>query len=147
MLFRSEILAYGFSLGDVDAVTIENLDAQSAERATGHEAFKSLSPARVSAENSRPHGAQESPPMPSRGGARGGVSVVAVAAGEGLAAIMTSAGATEIVAAKRLLSPFQGPTLSLPVNRGLRASRLPPATRCRPSGPDLDYFTPSRVRL
>jgi DAK2 domain fusion protein YloV len=92
-----EILAYGFSVGDVDAVTIENLDAQSAERATGHEAFKSLSPARVSAEYSRPHGAQESPPMPSRGGARGGVSVVAVAAGEGLAAIMTSAGATEIV--------------------------------------------------
>ena len=92
-----EILAYGFSVGDVGAVTIENLDAQSAERATGHEAFKSLSPARVSAEYSRPHGAQESPPMPSRGGARSGVSVVAVAAGEGLAAIMTSAGATEIV--------------------------------------------------
>ena len=37
-----EVLAYGISLGDVRAVTIENLDQQSAERATGHAAFNQL---------------------------------------------------------------------------------------------------------
>ncbi|MEY4046169.1 MAG: hypothetical protein RIR19_638 [Chloroflexota bacterium] len=95
-----EILAYGFSVGDVGAVTIENLDAQSAERATGHEAFAALSSAGVPAAVSGvrgAHGLQGSPTSSTRAGSARGVAIVSVAAGAGLAAIMTSAGAAEIV--------------------------------------------------
>ena len=41
---------------------------------------------------------------------------------------------TEIIAETGLLSPLQGSNLSSPDNRGLRASRLPPATCSGPSG-------------
>ena len=96
-----EILAYGFSRGDVGSVTIENLDAQSSERATGHEAFAALAAESLSGGNLGVRGALGAPTsMPvgsARGGSGRGVAVVAVAAGPGLAAIMTTAGAAEIV--------------------------------------------------
>jgi DAK2 domain fusion protein YloV len=80
-----QILAYGIARGDVRGVTIENLDQQSAERATGHGAFSDLS-TRVGVASAP----SERPPEP-------GIAIVAVAAGSGLAAIMKSAGASQVV--------------------------------------------------
>jgi DAK2 domain fusion protein YloV len=80
-----QILAYGIARGDVRGVTIENLDQQSAERATGHGAFTDLS-TRVGVASAP----SERPPEP-------GIAIVAVAAGSGLAAIMKSAGASQVV--------------------------------------------------
>ena len=81
-----EVLAYGISLGDVRAVTIENLDQQSAERATGHAAFNQLADGPLTA-TSRPAAASLGR----------GTSVVAVAASAGLGDILRSAGASQIV--------------------------------------------------
>jgi DAK2 domain fusion protein YloV len=81
-----EVLAYGISLGDVRAVTIENLDQQSAERATGHAAFNQLADGPLTA-TSRPAAASLGR----------GTSIVAVAAGAGLGDILRSAGASQIV--------------------------------------------------
>ena len=80
-----QILAYGIAIGDVRGVTIENLDQQSAERATGHGAFTDLS-TRVEVAGTSPGRSPEP-----------GTAIVAVAAGSGLAAIMKSAGASELV--------------------------------------------------
>jgi len=81
-----EVLAYGISLGDVRAVTIENLDQQSAERATGHAAFNQLADGPFSAS-----------PRPAAASLGRGTSIVAVAAGAGLGDILRSAGASQIV--------------------------------------------------
>ena len=81
-----EVLAYGISLGDVRAVTIENLDQQSAERATGHAAFNQLADGPLSAY-----------PRPAAASLGRGTSIVAVAAGAGLGDILRSAGASQIV--------------------------------------------------
>ena len=81
-----EVLAYGISLGDVRAVTIENLDQQSAERATGHAAFNQLADGPLTA-SARPASASLGR----------GTSIVAVAAGAGLGDILRSAGASQIV--------------------------------------------------
>ena len=81
-----EVLAYGISLGDVRAVTIENLDQQSAERATGHAAFNQLADGPLTA-SARPAAASLGR----------GPSIVAVAAGAGLGDILRSAGASQIV--------------------------------------------------
>ena len=81
-----EVLAYGISLGDVRAVTIENLDQQSAERATGHAAFNQLADGPL-AGSARPVAASLGR----------GTSIVAVAAGAGLGDILRSAGASQIV--------------------------------------------------
>lgn len=80
-----QVLAYGIARGDVRGVTIENLDQQSAERSTGHGAFTDLS-TRVGVSSSQSNRAPEP-----------GVAIVAVAAGSGLAAIMKSAGASQVV--------------------------------------------------
>ena len=80
-----QILAYGIAHGDVRGVTIENLDQQSSERATGHGAFTDLS-TRVGVASATP----DKGPEP-------GTAIVAVAAGSGLAAIMKSAGASQLV--------------------------------------------------
>ncbi|MEI6270970.1 MAG: DAK2 domain-containing protein [Chloroflexota bacterium] len=79
------ILAYGIAHGEVRGVTIENLDQQSAERVTGHDAFTSLS-TKVDTSST-----VMSAPL------QQGTAVVAVAAGRGLAQLMQSAGAAEIV--------------------------------------------------
>jgi len=81
-----EVLAYGISLGDVRAVTIENLDQQSAERATGHAAFNQLA-----------DGPLVASPRPVAAPLGRGTSIVAVAAGAGLGDILRSAGASQIV--------------------------------------------------
>ena len=81
-----EVLAYGISLGDVRAVTIENLDQQSAERATGHAAFNQLADGPLTAS-----------PRPVAASLGRGTSIVAVAAGAGLSDILRSAGASQIV--------------------------------------------------
>jgi len=81
-----EVLAYGISLGDVRAVTVENLDQQSAERATGHAAFNQLADG--------PLAISQRPAASSLGR---GTSIVAVAAGTGLGDILRSAGASQIV--------------------------------------------------
>jgi DAK2 domain fusion protein YloV len=81
-----EVLAYGISLGDVRAVTIENLDQQSAERATGHAAFNQLA-----------DGPLAGSPRPVAASLGRGTSIVAVAAGAGLGDILRSAGASQIV--------------------------------------------------
>ena len=81
-----EVLAYGISLGDVRAVTIENLDQQSAERATGHAAFNQLADGPLTAS-----------PRPAAASLGRGTSIVAVAAGAGLGDILRSAGASQIV--------------------------------------------------
>ena len=81
-----EVLAYGIGLGDVRAVTIENLDQQSAERATGHAAFNQLA-----------DGPLASAPRPPAASLGRGTSIVAVAAGVGLGEILRSAGASQIV--------------------------------------------------
>jgi DAK2 domain fusion protein YloV len=81
-----EVLAYGISLGDVRAVTIENLDQQSAERATGHAAFNQLA-----------DGPLTTSPRPAAASLGRGTSIVAVAAGAGLGDILRSAGASQIV--------------------------------------------------
>ncbi len=81
-----EVLAYGISLGDVRAVTIENLDQQSAERATGHAAFNQLADGPLTAS-----------PRPAAASLGRGTSIVAVAAGSGLGDILRSAGASQIV--------------------------------------------------
>ena len=81
-----EVLAYGISLGDVRAVTIENLDQQSAERATGHAAFNQLADGPLTAS-----------PRPVAASLGRGTSIVAVAAGSGLGDILRSAGASQIV--------------------------------------------------
>jgi len=81
-----EVLAYGISLGDVRAVTIENLDQQSAERATGHAAFNQLADGPLAAS-----------PRPAAASLGRGTSIVAVAAGAGLGDILRSAGASQIV--------------------------------------------------
>ncbi|MFM2193586.1 MAG: hypothetical protein RLZZ460_256 [Chloroflexota bacterium] len=81
-----EVLAYGLSLGDVRAVTIENLDQQSAERATGHAAFNQLA-----------DGPLTTSPRPVASSLGRGTSIVAVAAGTGLGDILRSAGASQIV--------------------------------------------------
>ncbi|MEY3684089.1 MAG: hypothetical protein RIS62_799, partial [Chloroflexota bacterium] len=81
-----EVLAYGLSLGDVRAVTIENLDQQSAERATGHAAFNQLA-----------DGPLTKSPRPVASSLGRGTSIVAVAAGAGLGDILRSAGASQIV--------------------------------------------------
>ena len=81
-----EVLAYGISLGDVRAVTIENLDQQSAERATGHAAFNQLADGPLTAS-----------PRPVAASLSRGTSIVAVAAGAGLGDILRSAGASQIV--------------------------------------------------
>ena len=87
------VLAFGITRGDVRAVTIENLDQQTSERATGHAAFSALRADDAGTalhESSRPSvGA-----VPSLAS---GVAVVAVAAGAGLAEVMRSAGAAKIV--------------------------------------------------
>ncbi len=80
-----QILAYGIARGEVRGVTIENLDQQSAERATGHGAFSDLATR-----------ASLAAPLTERA-PQAGTAIVAVAAGSGLAAIMRSAGATQIV--------------------------------------------------
>jgi hypothetical protein len=80
------VLAYGISLGDVRAVTIENLDQQSAERATGHAAFNQLA-----------DGPLTPSPRPAAASLGRGTSIVAVAAGAGLGDILRSAGASQIV--------------------------------------------------
>jgi len=80
-----QILAYGIARGDVRGVTIENLDQQSAERATGHGAFTDLS-TRVGVASA-----------PSERAPEPGIAIVAVAAGSGIAAIMKSAGASQVV--------------------------------------------------
>ena len=79
------ILAYGIAHGEVRGVTIENLDQQSAERATGHGAFTDLSTKVGASSAATPAPLQQ------------GTAVVAVAAGRGLAKIMQSAGAAQIV--------------------------------------------------
>jgi len=79
------ILAYGIAHGEVRGVTIENLDQQSAERATGHGAFTDLSTKVGASSAAAPTPLQQ------------GTAVVAVAAGRGLARIMQSAGAAQIV--------------------------------------------------
>ena len=79
------ILAYGIAHGEVRGVTIENLDQQSAERATGHGAFTDLSTKVGASSAAAPTPLQQ------------GTAVVAVAAGRGLATIMQSAGAAQIV--------------------------------------------------
>lgn len=79
------ILAYGITHGVVRGVTIENLDQQSAERATGHGAFTDLE-LRVGA-----------PSVAAPTLLQQGIAVVSVAAGRGLATIMQSAGAAQIV--------------------------------------------------
>jgi hypothetical protein len=79
------ILAYGIAHGDVRDVTIENLDQQSAERSTGHGAFTNLS--------TKTGGVAPAAPVT----LERGTAVVAIAAGEGLATIMRSAGAAKIV--------------------------------------------------
>ena len=79
------ILAYGIARGEVRGVTIENLDQQSAERATGHGAFTDLSTKVGASSAAAPAPLQQ------------GTAVVAVAAGRGLATIMQSAGAAQIV--------------------------------------------------
>jgi DAK2 domain fusion protein YloV len=81
-----EVLAYGISLGDVRAVTIENLDQQSAERATGHAAFNQLADGPLTASL-----------RPAAASLGRGTSIVAVAAGAGLGDILRSAGASQIV--------------------------------------------------
>lgn len=81
-----EVLAYGISLGEVRAVTIENLDQQSAERATGHAAFNQLADGPLTAS-----------PRPAAASLGRGTSIVAVAAGSGLGDILRSAGASQIV--------------------------------------------------
>ncbi len=81
-----EVLAYGISLGEVRAVTIENLDQQSAERATGHAAFNQLADGPLAAS-----------PRPAAASLGRGTSIVAVAAGAGLGDILRSAGASQIV--------------------------------------------------
>lgn len=81
-----EVLAYGISLGEVRAVTIENLDQQSAERATGHAAFNQLADGPIAATF-----------RPSAATLGRGISIVAVAAGDGLGDILRSAGASQIV--------------------------------------------------
>jgi DAK2 domain fusion protein YloV len=81
-----EVLAYGISLGDVRAVTIENLDQQSAERATGHAAFNQLADGPLTASR-----------RPAAASLGRGTSIVAVAAGAGLGDILRSAGASQIV--------------------------------------------------
>ncbi len=81
-----EVLAYGISLGDVRAVTIENLDQQSAERATGHAAFNQLADGPLTASA-----------LPASASLGRGTSIVAVAAGAGLGDILRSAGASQIV--------------------------------------------------
>ena len=81
-----EVLAYGISLGDVRAVTIETLDQQSAERATGHAAFNQLADGPLTAS-----------PRPAAASLGRGTSIVAVAAGAGLGDILRSAGASQIV--------------------------------------------------
>jgi DAK2 domain fusion protein YloV len=81
-----EVLAYGISLGDVRAVTIENLDQQRAERATGHAAFNQLADGPLAAS-----------PRPAAASLGRGTSIVAVAAGAGLGDILRSAGASQIV--------------------------------------------------
>ena len=81
-----EVLAYGISLGDVRAVTIENLDQQSAERATGHAAFNQLADGPLTAA-----------PRAAAASLGRGTSIVAVAAGAGLGDILRSAGASQIV--------------------------------------------------
>ena len=81
-----EVLAYGISLGEVRAVTIENLDQQSAERATGHSAFNQLA-----------DGPLVASPRPASASLGRGTSIVAVAAGAGLGDILRSAGASQIV--------------------------------------------------
>ena len=81
-----EVLAYGISLGDIRAVTVENLDQQSAERATGHAAFNQLADG--------PLAVSQRPAASSLGR---GTSIVAVAAGTGLGDILRSAGASQIV--------------------------------------------------
>jgi DAK2 domain fusion protein YloV len=81
-----EVLAYGISLGDVRAVTIENLDQQSAERATGHAAFNQLADGPLTASL-----------RPAAASLGRGTSIVAVAAGAGLGDILRSVGASQIV--------------------------------------------------
>ena len=81
-----EVLAYGISLGDIRAVTIENLDQQSAERATGHAAFNQLADGPLTAA-----------PRAAAASLGRGTSIVAVAAGAGLGDILRSAGASQIV--------------------------------------------------
>lgn len=81
-----EVLAYGIGLGEVRAVTIENLDQQSAERATGHAAFNQLADGPLTAS-----------PRPAAASLGRGTSIVAVAAGAGLGDILRSAGASQIV--------------------------------------------------
>ncbi len=89
-----EVLAYGISLGDVRAVTIENLDQQSAERATGHAAFNQLADGPLTAS-----------PRPAAASLGRGTSIVAVAAGSGLGDILRSAGASQIVHGGRTENP------------------------------------------
>ena len=91
-----EVLAYGFALGDVAAVTIENLDAQSAARETGHAAFAALETNGGSISSTRRASVALQAPAIARP-ATTRVAIVSVAAGAGLAAIMASAGATEVV--------------------------------------------------
>jgi hypothetical protein len=86
------VLAYGIERGNVRAVTIENLDQQSSERATGHEAFAALAASRTSAGVGAERSAQASAPSLQKK-----TAIVAVAAGDGLGVIMRGLGAQGIV--------------------------------------------------
>ena len=86
------VLAYGIERGNVRAVTIENLDQQSSERATGHEAFAALAASRTTAGVSVERSAQVGTPTLQKK-----TAIVAVAAGDGLGVIMRGLGAEGIV--------------------------------------------------
>lgn len=86
------VLAYGIERGNVRAVTIENLDQQSSERATGHEAFAALAASRTTAGVSAERSAQVGTPTLQKK-----TAIVAVAAGDGLGVIMRGLGAEGIV--------------------------------------------------
>ena len=94
------VIAFGIERGDVSAVTIENLDEQTAERATGHAAFAAIAEARTAVSHpAATEGRGSSVRLTT------GTAIVAVAAGDGLAAIMRAAGASQIVPGGQTANP------------------------------------------
>ena len=85
-----EILGYGLTLGTLSRITIENLDRQATDVRER---------ARVSAERSE---------APLQGALRKGPAVVAVAAGDGLARVFATLGATAVVQGGQGANPSAG---------------------------------------
>ena len=106
------VLAYAIGLGDLSKISVENLDQQALDvRESRAAAFAGEAPAAMSAEPAGPagHGSNGTGPAPI--GEPVDLAVIAVAAGDGLAAIFRDFGVSRVVVGGQTANPSTGELL------------------------------------